>query len=168
MPRSRASSRASTSSTSFLPPPSHFFQLIFNGCAPYRNRPAAAHILATLCILVAGAVFVLHLMHFRQRRGIYLAHPPGSIGSAVALTSHSGFGQLLLPYNNTAESSRALASLRFCLDGRTGAIVVDDSAIGFAGEAAVRMPTPGPIKDETMMTLMEKGDGVGPESPRVV
>jgi hypothetical protein len=45
----------------------------------------------------------------------------------VALTSHSGFGELLLPYDNIATFSRALAPLRFALDRRTGAIVVDDS-----------------------------------------
>jgi len=131
-------------------------------------EPLAAHVLATICISVAGAMFILHLLHFRQRRNIYLAHQPGSIGSAVALTSHSGFGQLLKPYNNTEEFSRALASLRFCLDGRTGAIIVDDSAIGYAGEAAVRMPSPGVVKDETMMTLIRKDDSPGPESPPAV
>jgi len=132
-------------------------------------EPLAAHLLATLCITVAAAVFILHFLHFRQRRGIYLAHLPGSIGSAVALTSHSGFGQLLMPYDNEAEFSRALASLRFCLDKRTGAIVVDDSSIGFAGEAEMRPATPpGGIKDETMMTLMGgRGESFVAESPGV-
>jgi hypothetical protein len=71
----------------------------------------------------------LHLWHVRQRRDIYLTQLPGSIGSAVALTSHSGFGQLLMPYDDRAACSRALAPFRFCLDRRTGAIIVDDSAV---------------------------------------
>jgi len=118
-------------------------------------------------MLTAAVVFVLHFMHFRQRRGFSLTHPPGSIASSMALASHSGFGELLLPYENEADFSRALASLRFCLDKRTGAIVVDDSAIAYGGEAPMHA-----IADETMMTLIGKGqkhqrdDSVGPETPR--
>jgi hypothetical protein len=120
-------------------------------------------------------VFVLQYMHFRERRDIHLAHCPGSIGSALALTAHSGFGGLLLPYDNMEEFSRALASFRFCLDRRTGAIVVDDNSIAYAG----KLPPPlvKPIRDdsdETMMTLIEKDESVGlksssgAESPRLL
>ena len=117
-------------------------------------------------------VFVLHYLHFRERRDIYLAHCPGSIGSALALTAHSGFGELLLPYNSPEEFSRALAPLRFCLDHRTGAIVVDDNSIAYAG----KLPPPlvKPIRDGTMMTLIEKDESVGlkssagAESPRLL
>jgi hypothetical protein len=118
-------------------------------------------------MLTAGVVLVLHFMHFRQRRDLYLAHPPGSIASAMALTSHSGFGDLLMPYDNQAALSRTLAALRFCIDKRTGSIVVDDSAIAYGGEA----PMPA-IADETMMTLIGKGqqhqreDSAGPGTPR--
>jgi hypothetical protein len=117
---------------------------------------------------VAGAVLVLHYLHFRERRDIYLAHPPGSIGSALALTAHSGFGELLLPYDNMEAFSRALAPFRFCLDRRTGAIVVDDNSIAYAGE----MPAP-PVRDETMMTLISKDEpgglkASGEESPKLV
>ena len=104
-------------------------------------------------------VLVLHYMHFRERRDIYLAHCPGSIGSALALTAHSGFGELLLPYDNAEELSRALAPLRFCLDRRTGAIVVDNSSVAYAG----KLPAPlvQPVGDESMMTLIEKDEPVG-------
>ena len=133
------------------------------------SRPVPAHILATICMLTGAVVLTLHFVHFRQRRDIYLAHPPGSIASAVALTSHSGFGELVMPYENQAAISRALAPLRFCLDGRTGAIVVDDTAIAYGGEA----PPTHAMGDETMMTLMGKGgqqhqreDSAGVETPR--
>jgi hypothetical protein len=113
------------------------------------TRDFPAHTLAVLCILSAGVTFVLHSLHWRKRRNVYLPHPPGSIGSAVALTSHSGFGELLMPYDNAAAMSRALAPLRFCLDRRTGAIVVDDSTIAQVNDE------PAPVaRDETMMTLM--------------
>jgi hypothetical protein len=78
-------------------------------------------------MLVAVVTLGLHLWHVRQRRNVYLTQLPGSIGSAVALTSHSGFGQLLMPYDDRVACSRALAPFRFGLDRRTGAIVVDDS-----------------------------------------
>ena len=64
--------------------------------------------------------------------------------------------------------SRALAPFRFCLDRRTGAIVVDDNSIAYAGE----MPAP-PVRDETMMTLISKDEpgglkASGEESPKLV
>ena len=102
---------------------------------------------------VAAVTLGLHYMHFKRRRNIYLAHPPGTIASSVALTAHSGFGELLLPYDDMAAFTHALRPFRFCLDRRTGAIVVDDSSVAFAGDLppqAVR------DRDETMMTLIGK------------
>jgi len=107
------------------------------------------HCLSSICILTAAVLLVLHFMHHRQRRNIRLAHNPSTICSAVALTWHSGFGDMLMPYENEAEFSRRLASLRFCLDRSTGAIVVADSAIAKAGE--VSKPT---LKDETTIALV--------------
>jgi hypothetical protein len=108
---------------------------------------------------VACVVLVLHYMHFRERRDIYLTHPPGSIGSALALTAHSGFGELLLPYDNVEEFSRALAPFRFCLDRRTGAIVVDDNSIAYAGKQ--HPPMLRPVRDDSTMALIGKDETVG-------
>ena len=77
--------------------------------------------------------------------------PTGCIGSAMALTLHSGFGELLLPYD-IATFSRGFAPLRFALNCRTGAIVVDDSAVSYVGE-----PSRLEAKDETVRTLIGKG-----------
>ncbi|KAH9020401.1 hypothetical protein EDB85DRAFT_2004998 [Lactarius pseudohatsudake] len=115
-------------------------------------EPVAAHALSTICFLTAAVVFFLHFWHFLERRDIYLAHPPGSIGSAVALTSHLGLGELLRPYGNTATFSRALAPHRFRLDRRTGAIVFDNSAIPYAEETSTQA-----VRDETMMALIGTG-----------
>ncbi|KAH9023391.1 hypothetical protein EDB85DRAFT_1870740 [Lactarius pseudohatsudake] len=115
-------------------------------------EPVAAHALSTICFLTAAVVFFLHFWHFLERRDIYLAHPPGSIGSAVALTSHSDFGKLLRPYGNTATFSRALAPHRFRLDRRTGAIVFDNSVIACAEETSTQA-----VRDETMMALIGTG-----------
>jgi len=131
-------------------------------------EPLAAHALASLCITIALVVLCLHFWHFRQRRDIYLTRCPGSIGSAVALTARSGFGDLLKPYDNDEQLSRALGSLRFRLDQRTGAIIVDDSAIAFAGEIPAQA-----VRDETMMTLIRHGqrhereDSFGGSTPRI-
>jgi hypothetical protein len=126
-----------------------FFVPARPGCQLRDCRPLSAHALAAICLLAANILFFLHLWHFRERRDINLAHPPGSIASAVALTSHSGFGELLMPYDNLSALERALAPLRFGLDRRTGAIVVDDTEIVDAGESPAQAD-----KDETMMTLM--------------
>jgi hypothetical protein len=58
-----------------------------------------------------------------------------------------------MPYDNKAALSRALAPLRFCLDKRTGAIVVDDSAIAYASEISTQA-----ARDETIMTLIKRGN----------
>ena len=42
------------------------------------------------------------------------------------MTAHSGFGELLYPYDDKATMRRKLANLRFSLDQRTGAIVADE------------------------------------------
>jgi len=60
-----------------------------------------------------------------------------------------------MPQDSDAQLSRALAPLRFCLDRRTGAIVVDDSAIADAGEVSNLMP-----REETTMALGEKSQTV--------
>ncbi|KAF7361328.1 hypothetical protein MSAN_01165400 [Mycena sanguinolenta] len=59
--------------------------------------PFPAHILAFL-LFASGFVGVfLQLINRRQRRNVFLAAPPGSVAAALALTSRSGFGDLLLP-----------------------------------------------------------------------
>jgi hypothetical protein len=102
---------------------------------------------------ISSVVLVLHYMHFRQRRDVYLAHAPGTIASSIALGAHSGFGELMLPYDNQATLGRALEPYRFRLDSRTGAIIVDDSSFAYAGELPARPP-----RDETMMTLISRKD----------
>lgn len=121
-----------------------------------------------ICIWVAAVVFGLHFIHFRRRRDIYIPHHPGTIGSVVALTSHSGFGELLMPHDNQEGLSRALAPLRFRLDPRTGAIVVDDAAVSYVGEAPPQL-----AGNAMMMTHIKKGqqhqreDSFGGVTPRV-
>ena len=72
------------------------------------------------------AMLTLGLVHRQIRRGVFLASPPGSIASAVALTSPSGFGMFLVPYDTEINIATKLDSLLFHLDKRTGAIVAVD------------------------------------------
>ena len=74
----------------------------------------------------------IHLWHRHVRRNLYLTAHPGSIASIIALTSHSGFGELLYPYDDKAAMRRKLANLRFSLDKRTGAIIADE--YGYLGD----------------------------------
>lgn len=55
-----------------------------------------------------------------------MTSPPGSIATIVALTSRSGFGDLLLPYDDVSRMKNNLAGLTFRLDKRTGAIVAEE------------------------------------------
>ena len=92
-------------------------------------------------MLILTGLIGLPLMvrHRGQRQRLLLATPPGSIGSIVALTGRSGFGELLLPYDDALTLERKLDGLRFRLDARTGAIVADDTLAGMRGDAAGAM-----------------------------
>lgn len=98
-------------------------------------------------ILVGLGGLVITLLNYRQRRGLLLATPPGSIASAAALTAHSGFGDLLLPYDSEEDIERKLRGYRFRLDRRTGAIVAEDYD---EAEATGR----GSPKDEQLASLL--------------
>ncbi|KAF8178770.1 hypothetical protein K438DRAFT_1604423, partial [Mycena galopus ATCC 62051] len=103
-------------------------------------NPFPAHILSVL-LFVSGFLSVwLHLVNRQQRRSLFLAAPPGTIAAIVSLTSRSGFGDLLLPYDDLAMMEKKLDWLRFQLDKRTGAILVDDY------EPTRKSPSPSPGK----------------------
>ena len=111
--------------------------------------PLPAHALAILCIFTGIIGIVLHILNRRQRKKLILATPPGSIASIVALTSRSGFGELLLPYDNELALEKKLDGIRFRLDSRTGAIVADDYE-------TERM---GMDRDDAMLSLLGKNPG---------
>lgn len=72
-------------------------------------------------------MFIIGVVHRNIRKGVFLGAPPGSIASAVALTSHSGFGMFLVPYDTELGIATKLAPLRFRLEQRTGAIIATDA-----------------------------------------
>jgi len=80
---------------------------------------------------------VVHFIHRRTRRKLWLTSPPGSIAAIVSLTSRSGFGELLFPYDDEQRMNNNLAGLTFRLDRRTGAIVAEEDLT--AGEGADSM-----------------------------
>ncbi|KAK0447415.1 uncharacterized protein EV420DRAFT_1276276 [Desarmillaria tabescens] len=88
------------------------------------------HVLALLLFVIGFIGTFLHIINRRQRRHLFIASPPGSIGGIVSMTSHSGFGQLLVPYDSEESIERKLTGLRFRLDKRTGAIVAEDDDTG--------------------------------------
>ncbi|KAH8108431.1 hypothetical protein DFH11DRAFT_1881891 [Phellopilus nigrolimitatus] len=73
-----------------------------------------------------GLMLFVGIAHRHVRKGVFLASPPGSIASAVALTSHSGFGMFLVPYDTDVGIASKLSPLLFSLDRRSGAIVATD------------------------------------------
>lgn len=102
-----------------------------------------AHLLALILVTTGIIGVFLHIIHRRSRKCLLLATPPGSIASVVALTSRSGFGELLLPYDDELTLEKKLNGLRFRLDRRTGAILADDHIT----EGAMG-------SDEAMLTLL--------------
>jgi len=96
---------------------------------------------------VTGIIGIfLHIIHRRARKRLLLAAPPGSIASVVALTSRSGFGELLLPYDDELTHEKKLEGLRFRLDRRTGAILAEENV----GDGSGMAP------DEAMLALLGK------------
>ncbi|KAF9478762.1 hypothetical protein BDN70DRAFT_879571 [Pholiota conissans] len=109
--------------------------------------PLPAHVLAIILIFVGALGIPLHLRHRSQRKRLLLASVPGTIASTVALTARSGFGELLLPYDNDQQLEKKLDGIRFRLDRRTGAIVADDY-----GSERVGMG-----RDDAMLSLLGPG-----------
>ncbi|KAG2072503.1 hypothetical protein BDR04DRAFT_1230480 [Suillus decipiens] len=87
-----------------------------------------AHLLSLLFICVGITSLIVHILHRRSRKNLWLTSPPGSIAAIVSLTSRSGFGDLLLPYDDVSRMKSNLAGLTFRLDKRTGAIVAEEDS----------------------------------------
>lgn len=85
-------------------------------------------------IVIGISALIVHFFHLQSRRKIWLTSPPGSIAAIVSLTSRSGFGELLLPYDDESKMHNKLGGLKFHLDERTGAIIADDDEDMDAGD----------------------------------
>ncbi|CAK5278238.1 unnamed protein product [Mycena citricolor] len=116
----------------------------------FSSRPLS-RLPAILCRLL-GYILAAHPP--TSKKEFFLASPPGSIATAVALTNRSGWGELLLPYDSPEVIEKKLHGLRFRLDKRTGAIVADDYGTSFDDDAAPRGP------DDAMMSLLGKHQGL--------
>ncbi|KAI6127127.1 hypothetical protein F5141DRAFT_1085716 [Pisolithus sp. B1] len=92
------------------------------------HRTLPAHLLSSLMILIGITGLIVHALHARSRRKLWLTSPPGSIASIVSLTSRSGFGELLLPYDDESRMRSRLSGFKFRLDQRTGAIVAEEGS----------------------------------------
>jgi hypothetical protein len=68
----------------------------------------------------------LRIVHGRQRRDVYLTCPPGSIGHSVALTANSGLGKSVSPFDDEDTLKMKYNGMKFRLDSRSGAVVIDD------------------------------------------
>lgn len=122
--------------------------------------PFPAHFLAALLILTGIVGIYLHAVNRRQTKNIHLAVLPGTIGGTVALTSRSGWGDLLTPYDDVIVLEQKLDDLRFTLDKRTGAIIADD----YRTEPIGRDGTPDANDQDVRMSLMTKVESPAPES----
>ena len=112
---------------------------------PDRRLPA--NVLSTIMFLMGTAGAVIHFLSRRERRRLLLATMPGTIAAVVSLTSRSGWGELLLPYDDRENLTEKLSTHKFGLDPRTGAIVVDDAGTSSAETS----------QDEIKLGLLEQG-----------
>jgi len=116
--------------------------------------PLPAHVLSLVLILTGFVGIFLHVINRRRRMKLRLASPPGSIAAVIALTSRSGFGQLLLPYDDEETMERKLEGLRFRLDKRTGAIMADEDDLSVSGGT---MEKDGPMASLLGRTFKKQG-----------
>ncbi|PFH49638.1 hypothetical protein AMATHDRAFT_41407 [Amanita thiersii Skay4041] len=96
--------------------------------------PLPAHFLSAILLFAGSVGMVIQFLHYRRRRSLRLASPPGSVASVVSLTAHSGFGEMLYPYDSEVVMEKKLRGFRFRLDERTGAVVADEVESGGAGQ----------------------------------
>ncbi|KAF7416233.1 hypothetical protein PC9H_002498 [Pleurotus ostreatus] len=109
--------------------------------------PLPGHALAILIFMVGFVGVVIHILGRRARRNLILCAPPGSIAAVMALTSRSGFGELLLPYDDEKTLEKKLSGLTYKMDRRTGAIVADEKGFYEFGGGSMG-------RDDAMMSLM--------------
>ncbi|EIW84409.1 hypothetical protein CONPUDRAFT_151431 [Coniophora puteana RWD-64-598 SS2] len=96
----------------------------------------SSHALVAFLLAIGSIGLLLHWTHARARSQLHLTASPGSIGAAAALVSRSGFGELLLPYDNEKRMEEKLTGLEFGIDSRTGAIMAieNDASLGYQHE----------------------------------
>ncbi|KAF4565516.1 hypothetical protein EYR36_002087 [Pleurotus pulmonarius] len=109
--------------------------------------PLPGHALAILIFMVGFVGVVIHILGRRARRNLILCAPPGSIAAVMALTSRSGFGELLLPYDDEKTLEKKLSGLTYKMDRRTGAIVADEKGFYEFGGGSMG-------RDDALMSLM--------------
>lgn len=130
------------------------------------SRALPTHVLSPLAIIIGLIGFIVHYLHRQARRKLWLTSPPGSIAAIVSLTSRSGFGELLLPYDDQRRMQDNLAGLTFRLDRRTGAIVAEESFGAVEGAEGVALlarkrpySSPTFMVDEGLETPLGDSDG---------
>lgn len=86
-----------------------------------------AHCLAALLLVVAITGAILHIIHSRQRRKIYLATTPGSMAHYMALVPTTGAPASENSFLSATDSKkimrRKLDGVEFMLDEQTGCII---------------------------------------------
>ncbi|KAF6756703.1 hypothetical protein DFP72DRAFT_274671 [Ephemerocybe angulata] len=112
--------------------------------------PLPAHFLATILILTGIVGIIIHILHRNQRKKLRLSAEPGTIAAAAALTSRSGWGNLLTPYDGDITMEKKLDGLRFGLDKRTGAVIAVD-------ERNLMEEVRSPPADDTMTSFLSSG-----------
>ena len=87
------------------------------------SSKSPTHILSAILILTGLIGAVLQIINWQTRYKLLLAGPIGTLASAIALASRSGFGERLNPHDDELTMEKKLDDLRFGLDNRTGAII---------------------------------------------
>jgi hypothetical protein len=107
----------------------------------HHNSPRNAHCLAGLLIAVAILGAILHYIHWRSRKNLYLASQPGSVAHYMSILSEAQRVSLqepqqghIGPLDDDKTMLQKLRGTRFMLDPNGGLVAVP------SGETAPRLP----------------------------
>ncbi|KAH7102428.1 hypothetical protein BKA62DRAFT_769577 [Auriculariales sp. MPI-PUGE-AT-0066] len=130
--------------------------------------PLACHSLAGILVTIGLFMIFGHFGYSKTRTKIYLAVPPGTIASAITLTSNSRWTAMLTAADDQNSLEHKLRDMRFQLDPVTHHIIVQGEAIG---QPLNGVPANSPILDkrysgfQSLAMSMPSTPGVNSKDP---
>jgi hypothetical protein len=89
------------------------------------SSPLAVYLLATVMFILAFALGLVQYLHRQDRKGLRLAHEPGTIASAVSIGAQTDMAYLLDGVNRKQDIKGVLKGKKFRIDTTTMKIVTE-------------------------------------------
>ncbi|KAH8833004.1 hypothetical protein DL96DRAFT_1584277 [Flagelloscypha sp. PMI_526] len=123
----------------------------------------AVHILSTAFFLVALGSFIIHFLHYHDRKDLILRHEPGTLASAIYVGADTPFAKLIANRENDDQVRDALKAARFRLDPIRNKVIMDGDENYAATDNLGPLP---PTKMSRADSLVAKLSGHGDRHSR--